>query len=54
MAFTFLTIIGTDYTKNTRCHENHHFTTHSYRTINGVKKRFRIMPLFNVGLIYLN
>ena len=50
IAVTFLTIVGTDYTKNTRCHKNHSFTTHSYRTINGVKKRVRIMSLFNVGL----
>ena len=50
IAVTFLTIVGTDYTKNTRCHKNHRFTTHSYRTINGVKKRVRIMSLFNVGL----
>lgn len=50
IAVTFLTIIGTDYTKNTKAHKNHRFTTHSYRTINGVKKRVRIMSLFNVGL----
>lgn len=47
---TFLTIVGTDYTKNTKCYKNHRFTTHSYRTINGVKKRVRIMSLFNVGI----
>ena len=52
IAVTFLTIVGTDYTKNTRAHKNHRFTTHSYRTINGVKKRVRIMSLFNVGLTF--
>ena len=50
IAVTFLTIAGTDYTKNTRCHKNNRFTTHTYRTINGVKKRVRTMSLFNIGL----
>ena len=50
IAVTFLTIVGTDYTKNTKCYKNNRFTTHTYRVINGVKKRVRIMSLFNVGL----
>lgn len=50
IAVTFLTIIGTDYTKNTKCYKDNKFTTHSYRIVNGVRKRVRIMSLFNVGL----
>ena len=50
IAVTFLTIVGTDYTKNSKCYKEKRFTTHSYRIINGIKKRVRIMSLFNVGL----
>ena len=50
IAVTFLTIVGTDYTKNSKCYKGKRFTTHSYRIINGIKKRVRIMSLFNVGL----
>ena len=50
VAVTFLTIVGADYTKNSKCYKEKRFTTHSYRIINGIKKRVRIMSLFNVGL----
>lgn len=43
---TFLVILGTSYTKNTRQYKNEFIKTHSLR--NG--KRVRTMSLFNVGL----
>ena len=42
----FLTILGADYSKNTKCYKNVKITTH--KKINGVKKR--VMSLFNTGL----
>lgn len=42
----FLTIIGADYTKNTKCYKNVNITTHQIS--NG--KKVRIVSLFNVGL----
>ena len=46
----FLTIIGADYTKNTKCYKEVKLTTHKY--FKGVKKR--VMSLFNVGLTLFN
>ncbi len=46
----YLTALGIDYTKNTRCYKNVKIETHKTYNINGVKKRKRIMSLFNVGL----
>ena len=46
----FLTIIGTDFTKNTNCYKSVKITTH--KIING--KKTRIMSLFNVGLTLFN
>lgn len=46
----FLTIIGTDFSKNTRCYRFVKITTH--KIING--KKTRIMSLFNVGLTLFN
>ena len=43
----FLTIIGTDYSKNTRCYKNVKITTHkTYKN----KGKVRVMSLFNTGL----
>lgn len=46
----FLTIIGTDYSKNTRCYKNIKITTHKVYNINGKKIKKRILSLFNTGL----
>lgn len=43
----FLTILGTDYSKNTRCYKNVKITTHKYYKNKG---KTRIMSLFNTGL----
>ena len=43
----FLTIIGADYSKNTRCYKNIKLTTH--KTYKG-KGKVRVMSLFNIGL----
>ena len=45
-ATLFLTILGCDYSKNTKCYKNVKITTHKIR--NGVKQR--VMSLFNTGL----
>ena len=46
----FLTIIGADFSTNTRCYRFVKITTH--KTING--KKTRIMSLFNIGLTLFN
>lgn len=43
----FLTILGTDYSKNTRCYKNVKITTHKYYKDKG---KIRIVSLFNTGL----
>lgn len=43
---TFLTIIGADYTKNTKCYKNVKIETH--KKCNGVK--VRVLSVFNTGL----
>lgn len=45
-AILFLTIIGADFSKNTKCYKNVKITTH--KNING--KKIRVMSLFNTGL----
>ena len=45
-ASLFLTILGTDFAKNSRCYRNIKIDTHT--TING--KKVRVMSLFNTGL----
>lgn len=42
----FLTILGADYTKNTKCYKNVKITTHKMSK----GKKIRILSLFNVGL----
>ena len=42
----FLTILGADYSKNTKCYKSEKLTTH--KKSNNIK--FRVMSLFNVGL----
>lgn len=46
----FLTIFGSDFTKNSKCYRNVKITTH--KTSNGIRKR--VMSLFNVGLTLFN
>lgn len=48
---TFMVIIGSDYTKNSKCYKNVKITTHK-NLRNGYKQR--TMSLFNVGLTLLN
>ena len=43
----FLTIVGADYTKNSKCYKNEKLVTHKTFK-NGTKKR--VMSLFNIGL----
>lgn len=45
-ATLFLTLLGTDYSKNTKCYKNVKIITH--KNFNGIKKR--VMSLFNTGL----
>lgn len=46
----YLTILGTDYSKNTRCYRNVNIETHKMYNIDGKKMKKRVMSLFNVGL----
>lgn len=46
----FLTILGTDYSKNCSCYKNVKITTHKYFIENGIRVKKRVMSLFNVGL----
>ena len=50
IAITFMVIIGSDYSKNTKCYKNVKIVTH--KKCNG--KRQRTMSLFNVGLTLFN
>lgn len=47
----FLTIIGADYSKNTKCYKNVKLSTHK-KYSNG--KKIRMISLFNTGLILFN
>lgn len=46
----YLTILGVDYSKNTRVYKDVKIETHKNYNINGKKIKKRIMSLFNVGL----
>ncbi len=46
----YLTILGVDFSKNTRCYKNVKIETHKTYNIDGKKEKRRIMSLFNVGL----
>jgi len=50
VAVTYLTILGTDYSKNNKCYKSCKFSTHKVYISNGVRKKIRIMSLFNTGL----
>ena len=46
----YLTILGVDYSKNTRCYRKIKIETHKNYIIDGKKIKKRVMSLFNVGL----
>ena len=46
----FLTIIGTDYCKNSKCYKINKIETHKVYNINDKKIKKRVMSLFNTGL----
>ena len=46
----YLTILGADYSKNTRCYKDVNIETHKTYNIDGKKVKKRIMSLFNAGL----
>lgn len=50
ISVTYLTILGTDYSKNSRCYKSCKFTTHKVYITNGIRKKKRILSLFNTGL----
>ncbi len=51
---TYLTLLGTDYSKNSRCYKNEKIETHKTYMINGKRIKKRIMSLFNTGLTLFN
>ena len=46
----YLTILGTDYSKNSSCYKNVKITTHKYFIENCIRVKKRVMSLFNTGL----
>lgn len=46
----YLTILGADYSKNTKCYKNEKLKTHNVYNKNGKRIKKRVMSLFNVGL----
>ena len=46
----FLTILGTDYSKNSRCYKKVKIVTHKYFIENGIRVKKRVMSLFHTGL----
>ena len=50
LCVTYLTILGTDFSKNSNCYKNIKLTTHKIYIINGKRIKKRVMSLFNTGL----
>lgn len=50
VCITYLTLLGADYSKNTRCYKNEKIETHKTYILNGKRTKKRIMSLFNTGL----
>jgi len=51
VAITYLTILGADYSKNSKCYKSIKFTTHkNYIEKDGTVKRKRVKSLFRTGL----
>ncbi len=46
----YLTILGADYSKNTKCYKNVKIETHKTYNIGGKKVKKIIISLFNAGL----
>ena len=46
----YLTILGIDFSKNTKCYKDIKIETHKTYTIDGKKVKKRVMSLFNVRL----
>ena len=46
----YLTILGTDFSKNSKCYKNVKITTHKTYIINDKRIKKRVMSLFNTGL----
>ena len=46
----YLTILGSDFTKNSNCYKNIKITTHKIYLINGNRIKKRVISLFNTGL----
>ena len=46
----YSTILGADYSKNSKCYKNVEIETHKNYNVNGKKVRKRTMSLFNTGL----
>ncbi len=46
----YLTILGVDYSKNSRCYKNVKIETHKTYNIDNTKVKKRVMSLFNTGL----
>ena len=47
---TYLTILGTDYSKNTKCYKDVSITTHKVYIIDGKRIKERVMSLFKTGM----
>lgn len=50
VSVTYLTILGTEYSKNNSCYKNEKIITHKTYIINGKRIKKRVMSLFNTGL----
>ena len=50
VAITYLTILGTEFSKNSKCYRNEKIETHKTYIKNGIQCKQRIMSLFNTGL----
>ena len=46
----YLTILGIDFSKNTKCYKDIKIETHKTYNIDGKKVKKRVMSLLNVGL----
>ncbi len=54
VGITYLTILGTDYSKNTRCYRKVKIETHKEYNKNSKKCKERVLSLFNTGLTLFN
>ena len=50
ICITYLTIVGADFSKNSKCYKNVKITTHKNCLVNGKRIKKRVMSLFNTGL----